>query len=163
MPGEFALSLVIKSLHLRHQSLERFCDFLLAVVAEAHFNRRRIRSEVERLLKFFRQIAERDVLINLKVFHKRLLQMPIVRLHTLCPTAPWRNRPFSQRSRRIRDHQVWIADELCAKPVTCRASTEMAVKRKMFGAQIAERESRLGIAILGRIAAFFPMLFGISS
>src|SRR4030095_1896058 len=48
--SEFALSLLVQPLHLRHQSLERFCNFRFTIVAEIHFDRRPIRAEVERLL-----------------------------------------------------------------------------------------------------------------
>src|SRR3954468_614574 len=53
---EFALGLVIKPLHLGHESLERFCSFLFAVAAEPHLNRLAIGAEVNRGFECFRQI-----------------------------------------------------------------------------------------------------------
>src|SRR4029077_10747979 len=60
---ELALGLLIKSLHLGHESFERFCSFLFAacsrfigVAAELHFNRLAICAEVNRGFECFRQI-----------------------------------------------------------------------------------------------------------
>src|SRR6058998_4188590 len=70
--SEFALGLFIKPLHLRHESFERFRNFLFSVIAEAHFNRRPIRAEVKGLSKSLWQVAEGNVFIDMKVFYERL-------------------------------------------------------------------------------------------
>ena len=71
VPGEFALRLLVKSLHLWHQSFER--AFLFAVAAETHFNWHAVGAEVERALKGVRQFRERRVFVDLKMFHQRAL------------------------------------------------------------------------------------------
>ena len=73
-----------------------FAAFGFAIVAEIHLDRRSVGAEVKRLLELFRQFAERQVFIDVKVLHERLLQVPIVRLHSLRPTPPRRDRAFSQ-------------------------------------------------------------------
>src|SRR6266498_3323440 len=123
---EFTLSLLVKPLHLRHETFEWFRDLLFAIVAEIHFNRRPIRTEVKGLFKLLWQIAKRNVFIDVKVFHQRFLQMPVVCLHPLCPASPRRDCSFGQRSAGIGNHQVWIADQLPAKPMaswTCPKMT----------------------------------------
>src|SRR5258708_2424001 len=54
VPRELALGLLIKPLHLGHESLERFCDFLFAAcsrfigaAAKRHFNRLAVGAEVK--------------------------------------------------------------------------------------------------------------------
>src|SRR2546427_44307 len=128
--GEFALGLLVKPLHLRHESLEWFRDFSLAVVVEIYFNRRPVRTEVQRLFKLLWQIAKRNVFINVKVFHQRLLQMPVVCLHPLCAASPRRDCSFGQRSAGIGNHEIWIAHQLRAKPMASWACSKMTVERK---------------------------------
>src|SRR6266545_1965049 len=77
IPRELALGLLIKPLHLRHESLERFCDFLFTVAAKLHFNRLTIRAEVKRGFECFRQIGKRQLFVHVEVFNQRILQMPI--------------------------------------------------------------------------------------
>src|SRR5215467_7200027 len=62
---ELALGLLIKPLHLGHESFERFCDFLLAVAAKLHFNRLAISAEVKRSFKCVRQLDERHIFIHI--------------------------------------------------------------------------------------------------
>jgi len=131
--GEFALGFLIKPLHLRQESLEWLRNFLLSILGEAHFNRRPISAEVEGLFELLRQIAKRNVLIDMKMSYQRLLQMPVICLHPLCPASPRRDCPFCERFARIGDHQVWIAGQLRAEPMTSRACPEMTVKGKMSG------------------------------
>src|SRR5215217_4351432 len=61
VPREFALGLLIKPLHLRHESLERFCNFLftacsrfIGVAAKLHFDRLAVCAEVKRGLECVR-------------------------------------------------------------------------------------------------------------
>src|SRR6266498_5790434 len=111
----------------RHESLEWFCNFSRAcgtIVAETHLDRCSIRAEVERLLELVRQFTERHVFIDVKVLHERLLQVPIVCLHSLRPTPPRRDRAFSQRVTRIGNHELGIANQLGAKSMASRACSE---------------------------------------
>src|SRR5256714_9769145 len=60
---EFALGLLVKPLHLRHQSFERpllfaSCSRFIGVAGETHFDRRAVRSEIERAPKWLGQVLE---------------------------------------------------------------------------------------------------------
>ena len=90
--GEFTLGLLVKPLHLRHQSFER--SLLLAITGEIHLDRRPVGAEIKRVLKFVRQVRERHVLIDFEMFHQRALQLTIISLHSFRPAPPWCNRAF---------------------------------------------------------------------
>ena len=137
IPRELALGLLIKPLHLGHESLERFCDFLFAVAAKLHFNRLTIRAEVKRGFECFRQIGERNVFVHVEVFDQRILQMPIVDSHAFCAATPGRDCSFGQRFGLVGDHQLRIDHQLCSQTVASRASAEVAVERKMSRRQLA--------------------------
>ena len=134
---ELALGLLIKPLHLGHESLERFCDFLFAVAAKLHFNRLAIRAEVKRGFECFRQIGERNVFVHVEVFNQRILQMPIVDSHAFRAATPGRDCSFGQRFGLVGDHQLRIDHQLCSQTVASRASAEVAVERKMSRCQLA--------------------------
>src|SRR5262245_29989623 len=97
IPRELAFGLLIKPLHLRYQSLERFCNLLFAVAAKLHFNRLAIRAEVKRGFECLRQICERHLFVNVEMFDQCILQMPVVDSHAFCAAAPGCDRAFGQR------------------------------------------------------------------
>src|SRR4029078_3017175 len=75
MPRNLALGLLIKPLHLRHESLEGFCDFLFAacsrfigVAAKLHFNRLIVCAEVKHRFECFRQIREWNFFVHVEMF-----------------------------------------------------------------------------------------------
>src|SRR5215475_2369484 len=88
VPRELALGLLIKPLHLGHKSLERFCNFLLAVAAKLHFNRLAVGAEIKRGFKCVRQLGERHIFIHIEMFGQRVLQMPVVGSHAFCAATP---------------------------------------------------------------------------
>ena len=94
-----------------------------------------------------------------KMLHQRALQLPVIGLHPFRAAPPWRDRAFRERLCRIGNHQIGIADQLRPQAVAGRARAEMAVKGKMFRRELAQREARLRVAVIGRIAKFFPSLF----
>ena len=94
---EFTLRLLIKPLHLWHESLERFFNFLFAVAGERHFDGLAIRAEVQRGLECVGQICERHVFVHVEVFGQGILQMTIVGSHAFCAAAPWCDCSFGQR------------------------------------------------------------------
>ena len=134
---ELALGLLIKSLHLRHESLEWFCDFLFTVAAKLHFDRLAIRAEVNRGFECFRQIGERNVFVHVEVFNQCILQMAIVDAHAFRATTPGCDCSFGQRFSLVGDHQLRIDHQLCSQTVASRASAEVAVERKMSRCQLA--------------------------
>ena len=80
IPGELALRLLIKPLHLRHEAFERLDHLLVAagwrfigVAAEVHCDRFAVRAEVKRGFELVRQIGERHLLVDLKMLHERAL------------------------------------------------------------------------------------------
>ena len=137
----------------------RFFSRPRAVFTEIHFDRRSVRAEVKRLLEFSGRFAERYVFIEVKVFHQRLLQMPIVGLHPLRPASPRGDRAFSQRFARIGNHQVGIANQLGAKSMASRACSEMAVEGKMSRESARRTKARIGVSVISGISQFFPSLF----
>ena len=92
----------------------------------------------------------------MKMFHQRALQMAIIRLHRLRPAPPRRDCAFGQRSARIGNHQIRIADQLRAETMTGRAGAKMTVERKVFRRQLAKCEPGLRVSVIGRVAKFFP-------
>jgi NTE family protein len=58
-------------------------------------------------------------------------------INPLKPTQYMYDGAFRERFFRIRNHQLRIANELCAESMTRGASAEMTVKRKMFGRRLA--------------------------
>ena len=134
---ELALGLLIKPLHLRHESLEWFCDFLFGLAAKLHFDRLAIRAEVNRGFECFRQIGERHAFVHIEVFDQRILQMAIVDAHAFRATPPGRDCSFGQRFSLVGDHQLRIDHQLCSQTVASRASAEVAVERKMSRCQLA--------------------------
>jgi hypothetical protein len=103
-----------------------------------------------------RQFTERHVFIDVKVLYERLLQVPIVCLHSLRPTPPRRNRAFSQRFTRIGNHQLGIANQLGAKSMASRACSEVAVKGKMSRSQFADSKASSGVSVVSRVTQFLP-------
>ena len=152
---EFALGLLVKPLHLRHQSFER--PLFFAISGETHFDRRAVRSEIERALKWLGQILEWHVFVDAEMLHERALQLFIICAHPFGPAAPRGDRAFGNRFRLVRNHQLGIDHELRSQTVTRRTGAEMAVERKMFRRQLAQSESRLRIAIVSRETLFFPL------
>ncbi len=65
---ELALGLLVKPLHLGHESFKWFRDFLFAIAAKLHFNRLTIRAEIKSGFESFRQIGKRHVFVHVEVF-----------------------------------------------------------------------------------------------
>ena len=82
--------------------------------------------------------------------------MTIVRLHSLRPAPPWRYDALRERFARIRNHQLWVANQLRAKPMAGGTCAEMAVKREMPWCEFVQSEPGLCVAVIGRITEFFP-------
>src|ERR1700758_5100577 len=121
IPREFAFGVLIKPLHLGHESLKRFYGFLFAVAAKLHFNRLAIRAEVKRSFECFRQIGERHVFVHGEMFDQRILQTLIVNSHAFCAATPGCDCSFSQRFGLVGDHQLRINHQLCSQTVASRA------------------------------------------
>src|SRR5262245_6915461 len=131
IPRELALGLLVKPLHLGHESLERFCYFLFAVAAKLHFNRLAIGAEVSRGFECVRQFAERHVFVDFEMFDQRVLQMPIVDSHAFCAATPGCDCSFGQRFGLVGDHQLRIDYQLCSETMASRARAEVTIERKM--------------------------------
>src|SRR4029077_8407589 len=89
---ELAVGLVVKPLHLWHESFE--WALLFAVTAEIHFDRCTIGSKVERGLEFFGQVRERSGVIYVEMFHQRALKFLVIGPHPFGPSPPRCDRTF---------------------------------------------------------------------
>src|SRR6266581_4743069 len=135
---EFALGLLVKPLHLRHQPLKRpGGPRSTAIARKNHLDRLIACAEIERMFEGIRQLFERHILHYAKMPNERRLQSSVIGLHSFCPAPPRYDGAFRERFFRIGNHQLHIANELCAESMTRGASAEMTVKRKMFRSELA--------------------------
>src|SRR5438874_13808912 len=96
--------------------------------AEIYFNRSFADPEIEGVLEAVRQIDERRVFVDLKMFHQRALQFSVIGLHPLRPAPPGSDGARRDRFFRLRDDQLGVDYKLRAKAMTRRTGTEMAIK-----------------------------------
>ena len=127
--SELAPSFFIEPLDLGNESFKRVPLFIgTAVTAETHLDWLIAGPKVKRFLKSLGQFGKRHVFIDIKVFHERTLQVPVVCLHSLRPAPPWRDRPFGECFAGIRNHQRRIASQLGTETMACRTSSEVTIE-----------------------------------
>ena len=132
--GKLAFGLRIEPLHLRHDSLKWFRQFFLpAIRTEIYLNRTFAGPEIESVLEGVRQIGERRVFVDPKMFYERALEFSVIGLHPLRAASPGSDGAGRDRFFRLRDDQLGVDDKLGAKAMACRTGPEMAIKGKMFG------------------------------
>src|SRR5689334_14178711 len=90
------------------------------------------------------------------MLHQGRLKVPIIRLHPLCSSSPWRNGPFRERLRLVRDHQFRIANQLGPETMTGGTCTEMTIEGKMLWSQFTEGESALRVPVVRAVTCLVP-------
>src|ERR1700730_7405749 len=138
LAGGVAFGLLVEPLRLRSKPFQ--WPFLFAVATKTHFNRRPIRPEIERVLEVVRQIRERLVFVDLKMFPEGAFQLLVIGTHSFGPAPPRRDRALGNRFSFVGDHQFGIDHELRSQTVTGWTRAEMAVERKMFRRELAQRK-----------------------